>query len=112
LEEGREKIREIAWGAASTRKQAEQKRRIYEEAMADKQTPIGRWYVFDVATFESFAAWMYMAEGCNYAILDAWTTLLNNVCSREFADSSKPKEQSNNRFEGGILRRGGDEARF
>ena len=90
LEEGREKIRELAWGATSTRKQAEQKRRIYEEAMADMQIPIGRWYVFDVATFESFAAWMYMAEGCNYAILDAWTTLLNNVRSREFADSSKP----------------------
>ena len=90
LEEGREKIRELAWGAASTRKQAEQKRRIYEEAMVDMQIPIGRWYVFDVATFESFAAWMYMAEGCNYAILDAWTTLLNNVRSREFADSSKP----------------------
>ena len=90
LQESREKIRDLAWGKESTRKQADRNRRIYEEAMTDMKIPEEKWYVFDVINFESFAAWMLANEGCNYAVLDPWSSLLNNVRSREFADSSRP----------------------
>ena len=33
---------------------------------------------------------MLANEGCNYAVLDPWSSLLDNVRSREFADSSRP----------------------
>ena len=49
-----------------------------------------KWYIFDVINFGSFAAWMLANDGCNYAVLDSWPSLLNNVRSREFADSSCP----------------------
>ena len=35
LQESREKIRDLAWGKESTKKQADRNRRIYEEAMKD-----------------------------------------------------------------------------
>ena len=90
LQENREKSRDLAWGKESTRKQADRNRRIYEEAMKDMGILEADWYSFDVITFESFASWMLANERCNYAVLDPWSSLLNNVRSREFADSSRP----------------------
>jgi hypothetical protein len=47
--------------------------------MTDMKIPEEKWYVFDVINFESFAAWMLANEGCNYAVLDPWSSLLNNA---------------------------------